>query len=394
MPDVTITIKGKRKRPAIHHPKKGPLSIRRPNDFLPRRLRKGAVNFYDLGQVWNGSAWKDIDFHKLDDPGNIEVTGTTVNANFDRDGFSTEGAEHYHNLFRSKIFEIDPADWRTTYRKLTYEDAHKYGLRVKSSYGFGGGTDYEVARPEDCIVDVFGNRSGDSSKWKPEGLKVGPLSHFYVDSPQLFWFFDNNPAKYTITNEPSPTADVVEFPALSSNADIFLVPVIVNYLGGVTVTPGVQADWIVSAYAPWSREFWLDRSVANKPLGLFNYGLNQFRSPLDETEAAELLEHLRTKLIPREFAQFSDGSITELSPGDVPSDVAPLRVQVNVNPDGAPAFKAFSTTNGLSSTFNRGRLVGAVRQGGQMYYFWLGGTDASLPTLDRIDGYGTLFEPE
>lgn len=33
-------------------------------------------------------------------------------------------------MLKNRIFEIDPSNWKTSYRKLEYEAAERYGLDV------------------------------------------------------------------------------------------------------------------------------------------------------------------------------------------------------------------------------------------------------------------------
>lgn len=122
MSKLDLYLKGKKKR-AVEE-KRGPILPGTRPEYLPRRNTGVYLNFWDLGQVWNGSDWEDLDF--------VATPTITEGTGIDPPYMDTVASLDSSNWddYKDKLFEVPLEDWGTTYRKLTYEDAYRYGIDV------------------------------------------------------------------------------------------------------------------------------------------------------------------------------------------------------------------------------------------------------------------------
>jgi hypothetical protein len=207
MPKVDITIRRRPRRP--DEPARGPLATRRQADELPRRL-SGYVNFYDCGQIWDGSAWKDWTF--TIDP-NEAFTSTTADPIAVIDGFDSSAWAAWSN----NIFAIDAADWRTKYRKIDFADSPKFGVSV---YNGRGGILSNSTTP-----DPLNMLGPDNPEWSGRGLKPIDKNNILVQNtgPLCLGFntYDTTNFKVTAVQDYSAPTVAVD---LAKGADIFLIP--------------------------------------------------------------------------------------------------------------------------------------------------------------------------
>lgn len=123
-------------------PKDGPVLRRRPEDELIRKKKNQLINFYDMGQIRNGSGWDDTTFQISSAPveGPLFLTPQIVTTS------------DYDNR-DIPLLAISTADYLTTFRKITKGTlADKYGTGVN----FG----------------VYSDALENLSQWSNKGLKV------------------------------------------------------------------------------------------------------------------------------------------------------------------------------------------------------------------------------
>lgn len=373
--DEDIDVLGKRRG--------GPVEGSRPNDgILKRRLRpKAGVGFWDLGQIKAGASWIDIPWTSA---GDLFVSPVTVIGRLDT--FSS--GEHYHAQFRAKLFEIAAADWSTGYRKFDYENGERYGIEVRDSYMFvPPGHIYAVGR-----AGTRKDRSGNlitGEDWTAAGLQIpdAGLDHFQVLAHQDFYSFDNNPARFRVTNEPSYAAPVVPL-RLEKKSQVYLMPILINHFmdGSTPIVPGT-ADYIFGHYGVLSREFFLFKEYPEMPFGVFNYLRNSVLVNLTTGDKNDLLNYFRTKRGPTREFSYAGGVVTEVPSGSI--GLTKFKTfQLGYDPFLTPPVRSFGSTGGAG--MNRGRLMGAIYQNDTWFYIWSGGSDAGY-TIIGGDGLGLPY---
>lgn len=365
----------------------GPIDPSRPDEGIlhRRRRRSGKINFYDLGQVRDGSNWIDNPWTSF---GSMFANAITVIHRLD----SAFSGEVFHSEFRSYLFETPLSQWTEHFRKLDYETGERYGIEVRNAYSFATPSHiYAVGR-----AGTRKDRSGaiiSGADWTPEGLVVpeGGLSQFAVYTFQGFYSFDNHPGRYKYTLTNSYAASAVPF-TLGEQADIFLMPILVNtMLDASKVPPALPGtgDFVFGRYGVESREYFLFKNYPEMPYGFFNYVRNGagLLASVDDAEKTSLLNFVRTKRGPvREF-RFASGSISELSPGTVSID-AWKTLQIGYDPFLTPPLRSFGSTGGAGMA--RGRLMAVIKQDDVYYYVWSGGTDPGY-TIIGGDGVGIPY---
>lgn len=345
----------------------GTIKPRRRSDPILARRKDQYIEIYDMGQVWNGSEYEDIDFSVTNLSVTLGAFGSVVS---NIDGAGTDPQTN-HNAFRDKIFEIDPADWSTQYRKLGYEDAEQYGVEIRNTH---------LSDTADAVYPAARNGSrltfdGDAitdTKWTTKGLSIpSSLSSFAVQTFAANWPFDNDLNYFKITTTPSYSGTAVTDFVLARKAKIFLVPILINMcFTNFPDRSGQNTDALFAASAPLSRNFWLGLSDSIAPYGFFN--LLSSAGQLSSGNVTALIAHGRDDTYSEYFRTFSPSeSIATQVDGTYPSFPGENTFWVgNIFIGGG--FGSFGSM--FAGEKARERLVGAVQQNGQTYYFWTGGT--------------------
>lgn len=177
--------------------------------FKPR----SDINFWDLGQILSGEVYVDLDYNSK--PG---VTITIVNMPVNpvpQFAYEQYTLTHWNELY-DKIFEVPMEDWDTTYRKITFDDGHKYGISV---YQGRGGILVDGATP-----DPANQLRVTNPEWVSSGLKSLESWIYVQPTGGLAMPFDtSNTSLYKITGEYDYFSDEVTLD-VKDGADIFLVP--------------------------------------------------------------------------------------------------------------------------------------------------------------------------
>lgn len=157
--------------------KKAPISAGREAEYLPRRAQKGFINFFDLGQETDGhGGWLDFGFNT---PIHKEVISTY-------DGVDTSGQLYFWSPQSSwkamtDVINAIPRDtWKTHFRKVEYDNAHRFGIDIVDEYLDGFGEHevdkiYPVAKDGTRRYTNFQDRTSHivaGTKWTPKGLSL------------------------------------------------------------------------------------------------------------------------------------------------------------------------------------------------------------------------------
>lgn len=263
--ELQIKVQDKEQIPARSAAKNDAIHRGRSEGYFPRRQQKQDVliNFWDLGQKWNGSAWKDLDFvisptlQMQADPGTDVIAETFTPANY--------------TTLKDQILSVPFSDFPTTYRKLDYEIAEQYGLDLY----LGGHSVFEAdkyypvarngSRPwiRDSVTPIINTR------WTPEGLKIprGTANFAYYSNLAFIWepfgsgVGTQSPVR--ITQGDQFTSPAINF-AFDADADIFLMPQPVLEFATTPLVVGLNARYLLNGlYTIMSREFYLERDIDN-----------------------------------------------------------------------------------------------------------------------------------
>ncbi len=321
-------------------------SRRRNVQALPRRLRQqdGLINFYDLGQKWNGSAWVDIPF-------SVTPTINGIGSGFvDVEPFTLANWD----TLRTLIFLEDPSTWKTAYRKLEYEPAEKYGLDMVTSPDEPGEVIYPVARDGSRLDSALNLVAG--TKWEAGGLNPGvPVVDAIFKSIGAFSLLQEDEVashEVKVTNGPTYASPSVSFNILSAESHVFLMPWIANSYG--ISFDGVNNDsYLFRAFKPLPRSIWLDALYEGpEPYPVFSLQIGPTYTP------AFTAQVLADAKVGGRALEFDGVTFTEISPTLFPlSPDATILIDQNV---------------GLAPVVQNqpGSLLGAIEQSGQMFYFW------------------------
>ncbi|MCD9186706.1 MAG: hypothetical protein LUM44_09745 [Pyrinomonadaceae bacterium] len=351
---VQIEIDTKNKR-AVSVKKKqhvsasGIITPRRENEYLPRRLQKSGIQFYDLGQILVGEVWQDLDFRIVPPV----VISSDVFSNFEIDL-----GEVFFQL-REKLFEVPISEWKTKYRKLDYESAERYGLDV--IFDEDNSVIYPIARTGTRKQMIDGETDITETKWTPKGLEIttAPVN-FGVWSAQAFWSFRHFNTKVTTTL--NPLAPTVSF-TTSKNCNIFMVPRLCFEIGLGGDTSTIGFSFLNGHIAPVSRELFLNNPVlaANHPYSVLCEFVNEsVASPDIAALKANLLEFLSDRAGARHFR----GTVGFDSPSSFPTeDIFKIQFSASVIGSGG--------ANSDIVKLSENALVAVIEQNGSFYYVWI-----------------------
>lgn len=168
-------------------------------DLIPRRRKvSGFVNFYDCGQRLVDGAWTDLPYF--------------LNGGFTANGPNSAGIANFPDwpLLLDVVKQVPFEDWRTHYRKITYETMVLYGLADVTS----GFTAIEVGY----------------SKWTPQGYKIEGSAFEIEGSASCYSMGLGYNGVYKVTTTEDYNADPVAL-NLNGPTDVFLLPAISNKHG-------------------------------------------------------------------------------------------------------------------------------------------------------------------
>ena len=345
---ITIPKKPKAKRGGSQI-RRGPIINKKKSEYLSRRrVGGGLVNFYDLGQMSDGSGgWVDITFSPLLPYKNVSDP--------------TEGLESLTvadwNILKDAIFSVPSGQWSSKFRKFTYEDAERYSLDL---YDVDTAQSYPVGR-DGSRIDLFTFTPITGSTWTDQGLDIPATANWQAFSYGAFVPLAKDSstfgvAPFKITTEPAYDADAVSFDMnLSAGSDVFLVPSILGHHGtGVDLGLNVAEDF-QAGYRTLNRSFWFSRNDPDTTYPLLSL------SDVSGVNLTDLISHL----IPdADLWLSSDGGATYTQ---------------------QPDATAYPNYNGHLDIPNAqvvvGAFIGAIRSGGTLYYLW--STDQWSVSADR-----------
>ena len=347
---ITIPRKKKPKPSGGGSLRRGPIRTERKSEYLSRRkTASGLINFYDLGQMSDGSGgWNDTPFTPL-----LPYTNPTD---------PTEGLDALTvtnwNALSDVILAIPSAQWTTRFRKLGYEDAERYGLDL---YDLDEEKSYPVGR-NGSRIDLNTSAAITDTTWTEEGLSMPDTANWQTASFGAFLPMAKDAdafgvAAFKITASPEYDADAATFDMkLTAGTDVFLMPAILSH-AGTGDDSGSNAEYFQAGYRTLSREFWLDRDDPATDYPLMSF------SDVTGDNLTDLIDHLQPDA---DLWLSTDGGTTYSQQPDAsayPNYSGALNVQAG----------------GVSIV--PGTFLGAIRRSGSMYYIW--STDTWSVTADR-----------
>jgi hypothetical protein len=340
-------------------PAKGILRPRREAEYLARRRKTDLlINFYDLGQIKNsGGDFIDLDF-------SIQPALTVTDHRISDIAVMTNLEALALN---EKLFEIPVEQWKDNYKKLSYEEAEKYGidLYLGSREEFEPAKYYPVARVASRGQIQNEEETVENSKWTSQGLKINkPIqTGFEIYSALGFNSFrtDHELIKITAENDYDGAEATL---TLDAAADIFLVPALylVSVKADETTAP-FQTDYLDLSYRPLQREFFLDFV----PFGSTQRTL--FASRLaDQTESFEAISPAKASDIAEQIKD-SPNARLHRSTGSADSFVSPASFSfLNTN---RIRFQQYAENLLFAYVrFAPGSLLAVVRKGGACFFIW------------------------
>lgn len=313
------------------NPKQGTLKpVRKPNTIVGRRKTPQGINLYDMGQMWNGTSWDDLNFQVLTDP--ISVPTTLVIPPLTTSDYNNRDAT---------FLSVPTDDWFTTFRKITKGTlSSKYAL-------FGAFTTF---------FDLLDNLT----QWQDGGLI---LTQAQVDSGLSIlegavygssFFFNgytvlDGQANVKITGTQDYTDPSVAFTP-SPKMDIFMPPNLGIPEGQITTTVFGDNYLFGELYLTFPRRFIINTND--------DYAGGQF-PPIDYTaQTIAAIDNWQDHISGRGYYFDASTSLWTLA----------------TFPPASPEFGAMGYVGGeaLAGPVN-GVLLMVVKKGPNFYYFWTDG---------------------
>lgn len=350
----------------------GAIKRRRPSDGVLGRRKKGFINFYDLGQIKSMSGdWVDIDFNipliLTDTITGVTITGVMTLSDW--------------NAYSSIFFST--SDWKTTYRKLLIDEAERYGLEV---WDIDGPFYYPVARDGSVLVAGDGSPGTvlSDTKWQAQGLNVGPIPNFQIQSSGAFSPFDNS-SNFKITTVPLYSGSSTSLTSLEAGDNVFLVPCILGISGFcVDSLTGLSQRFIgTQTFLP--RAIWKDANYLASPhYPLYSYYPDNGSLPSGtETGVISLTAILSDQIAKGAGALETDPAHTGLSITSDPSTYPKYSDDQNIFIIDAIFDNGEGSSVIANLQYKEGTFVGAVERGSTMHYFWAASDGLSLFTGGR-----------
>lgn len=299
---------------------------RRPDDeYIPQRPKSG-INFYDMGQIFNGTDYDEVDsetsvtFDSMTGPVAIPVT-----ADFDsRDAI---------------LFAIPTGTWTSKFRKIT-----KGTLSGK----------YLI----DAAFGAFSDVLDSLSQWTTKGLVVSQADLdtglFIGSDPTRDYFFDpvrllDGEANRKITGTPVYTDSAVAFSPVP-NMDVFLPPKFVRLFGNATTSVFSEVQEYGILLLTFPRRFIINTA-------------DTYIVPFGTIDAGKLTTIGNWKsIVPGHDYHFDPGTSLWDTTGTFPPTGVNHIELAPIGPDGR-----------ASDNMVNGALIAVVKKGTDFYYFWTDG---------------------
>jgi hypothetical protein len=342
--EIVIKVSGNRRAVVEKDPRKGKGSVpvgKKGRRFLHRRKKPGkGINFYDLGQLSNGSGgWIENDYRGTTEPFGDVPDGRLI--------MPAPAPSEYDG--RDAQFLVIPAgDLKTKSRRVTKGTlSGKY--RIVAAFGSFGG-----------LLD-------DLEQWTPEGLDVEQAdltsTGLIVTGDGFLPFFSlvfikDGQANQKITTSPNYAAAAAAFSPVPE-MDVFLPPSLGYVIGNSrSIDFGDRAQYGFR-YMPFPRRFVIN---TNDPWRGGNIGLHDGGPPgPDDPDTAPAIENWKA-IIPNRGFHFDYISGTFTGPGEA----FPIPGWI----ERAIGFAQYDPT--LIGGPN-GSLLAIVRKAATFYYFWSDG---------------------
>jgi hypothetical protein len=331
---------------------------RRPDELIPRKTGDIYLNFYDLGQLADGS---DIPFILV--PDLQQSTSSFDSVVQDLWGFS-----NWADL-SAVVYAEDMEDWATAYKKLGYEEAETYGLDIYlgSNLSVETAKYHPVARPGSRNWMRDQSTPVSNTNWTEDGLKVPKGANNLAIASGLAFVnthtgFGWNSVKWTLTNDPFDTWVDLN---LTQDADVFLFPMPVFEVA--FTSPDIAATrYILNAlFTTMPREFYLGRDIVFDGTGDTGTG-TAFEIPSfigDEVDIPthdDLIDFLRTRAATRHYNYHND---TTHDPALYPIPAVTSYV-------GHTSFTSFADWPSVGTLIYSGSPVAVIRKGDTWYWGW------------------------
>ena len=351
--NIEIASRAAEKRPRAPEPPKGLLRPRREDDYLARRLKSIYLNFYDLGQIRDGDAWKDINFEAAK---TITVSSNQPQHTEDLD------LSDWNNL-KDKLFEIPIEEWSNQYRKFDYERAERYGVDV-----YLGNQALQFQPDKYLPVGRNGSRNKtkkeietetvSDSKWTDKGLKVEKQTE------ERFAIFTQNGfininvcVGAKITAEANYSAASVPF-IIDKSTDIFLVPYLPASRGDCLFAGNIPG-YLNYFYAPLPREIFLESAYLDALVGAPVFAK---RSIIKYEPAGDFSAALRESLILRDESRLFKGGAGFVAESLFPNDyAATFSRSMKMLDQNQPDAEAL---------IREGALMAVAKKADEYFYFW------------------------
>ena len=341
---------GKKPHPVANLPtaRKAMMRARRPDEFLPRRLKRGSINFYDLGQILVNGEFVDLPFSVSNVISAVSVYQPETNSYF-LSFNHTDAAAQYPLMF-DLIANVPLSEWRTKYKKIEYAEAFNYGI-----YYY-----FDIPGFDENKI----NASLD--EWTEAGLKLNSGDDFLLTSLGAFLSvgLKNAYPDYKVTANFNFAADHVNL-NLSKATDVFLIPMLGG--GHGWTRPPNKSEQLFTGFHPISREMFLNRGWLN----------NKEPSYPSETEFYEIIEHFKSRPDSRRWLiNTPDGSGGETAVEAFPFYISEVFLSM------AGAIYPFTPI---------GTLQAVIMQGDAVFYCWKNAADAGAVDYASIFNYQAGF---
>jgi hypothetical protein len=334
---------------------------RRP-DILSRKKKGGLINFWDLGQISDGSSgWLDIDFESVPVP--------------------VPGYVQYEPIPSVDVLALNdtwldvPIDnWETTFRKLEFEPAERYGLDLYVSpdeiYPVGRNNSRYITTVRELIHDTT---------WTDKGLEV-PASFTtmfflsYCSFNNWFMGMSNSTTRFKWTSINDFSGPDVGEQTIEKSAKIFLTPRIMDVHIDATGAMS-KFHYMICNYRAYQRGFWLDKNYQDTQIGLLT-------DPLAEVSLMSLTDVDKVAMV------------EDYRPHAVSVDDTGFLPDASTWPEVNSSITAYLGQNNAmlpspSAAYVPGQLIAVVKQKNSVFYIWCRNADGFVQ--ERVFGLTGLY---
>ena len=343
---------------------KAMIRVRRPADFLPRRINGGGgINFYDLAQKKNGDGWATIP---------ASIAKAEGDAFFD--DFTDASKADLKTQTENQIFAVPFSEWKNVFFKIKKGDDFARLIRVRYD---------EHGAPAGNTLDAL-------DRWENGGLRLSAdeaaTFGFVGEQSGLFASFGTSPPVlsqpdqlYKITAERRADASSVPFTP-SRKLDVFLLPAAATASGFANYRNGRQTIGTAQDFIYYRQDFGGAAAVVDRALyrALRAIQTNPALSAYQKKYRATGLLHAfplavtvsrRTDL--NGTTRSTLGAAAFPPPEVFTPDVAPVP-DYTYPPEAALTYEGFDLPGGVQNYsvefgFN---LAAVLMQNEQVYYLW------------------------